>query len=338
VGGFRNVNKIPFNKKNVLNNKRQTLDLIDIHNHVGVDLLFYLNRHHPYAQSWPVLAKEAEENGIGMLGVFPMVSHLALGIEGMRRGVVDPAGALEPVPYEFENRRLVSELAMFPELAGRAIPVWMVDPGRSCIWQVEALRKLRETAVCRMLKIQGTIIQSKVSELLRGGECFLDLAEEWNVPFIIHSSVRPDDRWSQVSDILEIAEQRPGVRFCVAHSCRFDHAGLEKVAELPNTWFDCSAHRIHCMLAAKDDPAVAPANRRFPADYRDTGAVLAKLAEAYPNKLCWGSDSPFYSYVDDKIQLLSSYPEEAADLMSLPGDIRLRVGRLNSLALLDGKK
>lgn len=266
-----------------------------------------------------------------------MVSHLALGIEGMRRGVVDPAGALEAVPYEFENSRLVSELAMFPEYADRAIPVWMVDPARNSLGQISALRKLRETAVCRMLKLQGTIIQSRVIELLGSGECFLDLAEEWNVPFIIHSSVRPDDVWSQVADILKVAEQRPGVRFCVAHSCRFDWAGLDRVAELPNTWFDCSAHRIHCMLAAKDDPAVAPSNRRFPADYRDTGAVLAKLAEAYPDKLCWGSDSPFYSYVDDKIQLLSSYPEEVADLMALPEDVRLRVGRLNSLALLDGK-
>lgn len=319
--------------------KNETLDqgLIDIHNHVGVDLLFYLNGHHPYAQSWPVLAREAESCGIRTLGVFPMVSHLALGIEGMRRGVVDPAGALEAVPYEFENSRLVSELAMFPEYADRAIPVWMVDPARNSLGQISALRKLRETAVCRMLKLQGTIIQSRVIELLGSGECFLDLAEEWNVPFIIHSSVRPDDVWSQVADILKVAEQRPGVRFCVAHSCRFDWAGLDRVAELPNTWFDCSAHRIHCMLAAKDDPAVAPSNRRFPADYRDTGAVLAKLAEAYPDKLCWGSDSPFYSYVDDKIQLLSSYPEEVADLMALPEDVRLRVGRLNSLALLDGK-
>jgi hypothetical protein len=92
------------------------------------------------------------------------------------------------------------------------------------------------------------------------------------------------------------------------------------------------------MLAAQNDPAVAPSNRRFPADYRDTGAVLAKLAEAYPDKLCWGSDSPFYSYVDDKIQLISSYPEEVADLMALPENLRLRVGRLNSLALLNGKK
>lgn len=68
-----------------MNNKKSNFDLIDIHNHVGVDLLFYLNGHYPYAQSWPVLAKEADANGIEMLGVVPMVSHFALGIEGMRR-------------------------------------------------------------------------------------------------------------------------------------------------------------------------------------------------------------------------------------------------------------
>ena len=326
------------NKKYLMNDKVKKAGLIDIHNHVGVDLLFYLNRHHPYAQSWSVLAREAEENGISMVGVFPMVSNLTLGLEGMRRGLADTAGALEAVPYAFENSRLVSELAMFPELAGRAIPVWMVDPGRSCSGQIAALKKLRESAECRMLKIQGTIIQSKVSELLRGGECFLDLAEEWDLPFIIHSSVRPDDEWSQVLDILAVAERRPGVRFCLAHSCRFDRAALDRVAELPNTWFDCSAHRIHCMLAAKDDPAVAVADQRFPADYFDTASVLAKLAEAYPEKLCWGTDSPFYSYVDDRIQLLSSYREEVADLMALSEDVRRRVARTNTLAMLGGKQ
>src|SRR5690606_11636115 len=116
---------------------------------------------------------------------------------------------------------------------------------------------------------------------------------------------------------LAVAEARPGIRFCLAHSCRFDKPSLDRIAELENTWFDCSAHRIHCVLAEQDSPSVASADRRFPSDYRDPDIVLHDLAESYPNKLMWGSDAPFDSWVDHNISLRSSYAAEAKTLHSL---------------------
>jgi predicted TIM-barrel fold metal-dependent hydrolase len=138
-----------------------------------------------------------------------------------------------------------------------------------------------------------------------------------------------------------VAEATPQVRFCLAHSCRYDLACLDRVAELPNTWFDCSAHRIHCEGVTRGLGYVAPENRRFPADYRDPTAVLRALAEAYPTKLIWGSDTPFESYVADIdgqfVSLRSTYAAETACVFALPKKLQRAIGHDNVLAWLQLK-
>jgi predicted TIM-barrel fold metal-dependent hydrolase len=150
--------------------------------------------------------------------------------------------------------------------------------------------------------------------------------------------VAPDDAWSNAALLLRIAEATPGVRFCLAHSCRFDREYLDRIAALPNTWFDCSAHRIHCESAVRGLFNVAGPARRFAADYRDPAAVLRSLAQAYPRKLIWGSDSPFQSYVAVHqgvlLSLRSTYAEEAACLHALPQKTQIAIAHDNLLALL----
>jgi len=158
---------------------------------------------------------------------------------------------------------------------------------------------------------------------------------------LIHSSVLPADIWAQAKDILDIVEVTPGVRFCVAHSLRFDREQLDRLATLPNAWFDCSAHRIHCQLAVDNGPSVAPPERRFPSDYTRPDQVLRDLAEAYPQKLMWGSDSPYYSFVasigDVNFSLLSTYAEEVACFKALPDELQRLTGETNTLEFLQLK-
>lgn len=310
------------------------LPLIDAHTHVGIDLLFYLRGHFPYSQSWPGLLKEGRALGIDRFVVFPMPSHLGLNSEALRRGEITSKDAWESVPYGFENRRMMLEIFHHSGTAERALPFWMFDPMREPGSQCEALRLLNEEFPCAGLKVQATIIQSPVSHLFGEGACLLDLAEEKNWPILFHTSVHPEDPWSQVDDILRVVEARPGIRFNLAHSCRFDRAALDRIAELPNAWFDCSAHRIHCILAMQDHPAIAPGPRRFPSDYRDPARVFADLAEAYPGKLLWGSDAPFESYIDDAVQLRSSYEAEASLLQAVSPGSRDAAARTNTLKYL----
>ena len=194
--------------------------------------------------------------------------------------------------------------------------------------------KLRGEFRFHGIKIQSTIIQSDIKRLQHEGRVFLDLAREWDVPFLIHSSVAETDLWAQARDILDVAEANPDIRFCLAHSCRYDKECLDRVNALPNTWFDCSAHCIHCVGAVQDLPYIAPRARRFDSDYTDPARVIADLAAAYPDKFMWGSDSPFYSYAAEingqVVKLISTYAEELAALNASPGAVVQRIANTNT--------
>ncbi len=316
--------------------KQNSVMIIDCHNHLGVDLLFYLNSWHPYAQDLPSLVTEGRHVGVDRWVVFPMVSNLTFDVAKMREGKL-VSGGLESIPYVFENERMLKEVyELYPEMGKCTLPFVILDPLREPEAQLKKLRELHRKYPFYGLKIQATIIKSKVLALLEEGRGFLEFAEEFNLPFLIHSSVG-DDEWSQAKDILKVAEATPNVRFCLAHSCRFDRECLDRVAELPNTWFDCSAHRIHCDAVVRGMGIVAPPERRFEADYTDPAAVLRAMAEAYPTKLIWGSDTPFQSYVDENISLISTYEQELDCVHALPDDLKQAVAHDNLLSLLQLK-
>jgi predicted TIM-barrel fold metal-dependent hydrolase len=313
--------------------------IIDCHNHVGVDLLFYLRGEYPYAQHLSAMVSEGGALGVDRWIVFPMVSHLAFNVARMREGKIEWPGEFERVPYRFENRRMLREIyELFPDLGKLTLPLVMLDPMREPAAQIAELRKLRGEYKFYGLKLQTTITQADIKALGQQGRGFIELAQEWDIPFLIHSSVDPADLWAQARDILKIAEANPSVRFCLAHSCRYDKECLDRVNELPNTWFDCSAHCIHCDCAVQNLSVVAPKARRFDSDFTKPERVIADLAAAYPRKFMWGSDSPFYSYVaalDGKVlSLRSSYEKEVTALRVQPSEVVSRIAEKNILDFL----
>jgi predicted TIM-barrel fold metal-dependent hydrolase len=315
--------------------------LIDCHNHLGADLLFYLHGDFPYAQQLVQMQSESIPLGVTHWVVFPFVSYAAMDVTGFRSGEVrtGTGTALESVPYAFENRRLLEECQrLFPEEGRRTLPFIMVDPMRHTDAQARELEKLRTEYRFHGIKIQSTIIQSDIKSLLREGRVFVDLARQWDVPFLIHSSVAESDLWAQARDILAVAEANPDVRFCLAHSCRYDKECLDRVNEMPNTWFDNSAHCIHCDGVVQGLPYVAPKERRFDSDYTNPARVIADLAAAYPTKFMWGSDSPFYSYAaeinGEVVRLISTYEKEVTALKASGPEVVARIANTNTRAFL----
>lgn len=167
------------------------------------------------------------------------------------------------------------------------------------------------------------------------GQSRREIFREWNVPMLIHSSVLPSDIYSQASDILDIVQKWPDVRFNVAHSCRFDAPCLQRLSALVNCWSDVSAHGIHCELASQNNPIVAAPKRRFVSDYEDPAAVLRGLATAYPRKMLWGSDSPYHSFAacveGENLALMSSFERESGFFHALPDALKSQVGWQNAL-------
>jgi predicted TIM-barrel fold metal-dependent hydrolase len=311
---------------------------IDNHVHIGVDPLFYLQGWSPYCLDLKQLQLEAEGTGINEWVVFPFVSYTALDCKALRQGRIEISGGQDGIPYRFENRRLLEELNRLNSGVRACFRQFlMADPGRQPTEQVKEWESLTREYRFHGVKIQATIIQSPITSLLGEAQCMLDFAEERNLPFLIHSSIDPSDIWSQCADILRVVEARPGIRFVLAHSCRFHRESLDRVASLPNAWFDCSAHVIHCYCAARNLPVIANPADRFPSDYSSPETVLRDLAAAYPDKLIWGSDSPFYSYEDKNLQLHSSYRREVAVLDALSPTQQELVSHRNTLAWLEGR-
>ncbi len=308
--------------------------IIDCHNHLGLDDRFYRSGAHPYAQDLPTMHDIGGDCGISNWITFPFVSYLGQ----PDTDLPSPPKGLE-APYAWENLRLALELReQYPELGHDCLQFAMLDPARKTSDQIAALRELRKRYPIAGLKIQATIVASPITALRDVGAAFLDLAAEWDIPVLIHTSVAPDDPWSQAGEIAAIAASRPDVRFCLAHSCRFDRPVLDQIAELPNAWFDCSAHLIHCMSVVENLPNVAVPSRRFPSDYRDPVQVLADLAEAYPKKMLWGSDSPYYSWVEAPgsacPELKATYREEVGCLKALESETTEAIAGRNTMDFL----
>lgn len=313
--------------------------IIDCHNHIGADMLFYLHGDFPYAQQLVDMTRVGGSLGITHWVVFPFVSYAAMDVTKFRSGEVGFGNGLETVPYAFENRRMLEECyQLFPEEGRKTLPFVMVDPMRNTDAQAAELVKLRAEYRIHGIKIQSTIIQADIKRLAHEGQVFLDFAREWDVPFLIHSSVAKDDLWAQAHDILDLAEANPDIRFCAAHSCRFDKECLDRVQALPNAWFDNSAHCIHCVGAVGDLPYIAPKSRRFDSDYSDPARVIADLAAAYPDNFMWGSDSPFYSYAaaisGEVVKLISTYEREVIALKAAGEPVVRRIAATNTLNYL----
>jgi len=334
---------------NVLEQLRQKPNaVIDVHSHLGVELTHYLKMAYPYGLSLEQLCEYGDRFGVDAFVTFPMVASLYFSMVGMKRDRIVPApNAICRFPYEYENERMLHEIyELFPALSHRAIPFVIVDPHRETRAQVAKLRQLRKRYRFHGIKIQSTIIQAPIRSLARHGRCLLDFAREHDLPFLIHSSVLPSDCWAQAHDILDIAEANPDIRFIAAHCCRFDKTALDRVAELPNAWFDHSAFAIHCRLAAQNSPVCALGRKRFPANYRKPREVIRKLAEAYPDKFIFGSDAPYYSFVawynpptgkPQFFDLRSTMENEVGLLKSLPGALRRKVSHDNTLRFLTGR-
>ncbi len=314
-----------------------TTPQIDCHTHIGIDPVFYLEGAFPYAQQFRSLVEESRAHGINKLVTFPFVSYY--GLPGTKFPSPQTEGFDFSIPYAFENERMLGEIyELNADIASVAIPFVILDPARCQQAQADFLRSLRKKFPIQGFKIQPTIIKAPIRELLVGGRCLMDLAAEWNVPVLIHSSISPEDIWSQASDILDIAEEWPSVRFCLAHSCRFDLPSLERLGGLPNTWFDCSAHCIHCDAVVDGLGVVAPPERLIAADFTRPEQVMKVLAELLPDRMMWGSDAPFYSYVAKHdgatLRLLSSYAREVAALGLLSDSEKSAVLHDNTLRFL----
>ncbi len=321
--------------------------VIDVHTHIGISPKFFYQFGYPYALSFEDLVIRMELLGIDHSVVFPFVDSAFYEID-RNSSKIKTTTRFCDFPYELENRNLLNEVNdIFPKFSSKALPFLMFDPSREPDKQAAHLEKLSEKYPVFGLKTATTYIQAFVNDLETKGKPILDLAREKQLPITFHSSVHPEDPWASAYDLVDFAERHPDIRVCIAHSARFLKPVLDKANELDNCFVDYSAFIIHCKLAVQNSSGVATKDLRFDADYNDPFSVMLKLAEAYPNTMLWGSDTPFNYWIqkyytadgilnDDRLEC--GYKEESQLLENLPNEIKTKIAYTNNLRFLFGEE
>ncbi len=173
----------------------------------------------------------------------------------------------------------------------------------------------------------------------------VEWASERDLGFLLHISADPDEAYSQVRATFDLTQQFPETRFCLAHCAAFDKWVLEAAGAAPNVWVDTAALKIQVQAALENNPAMAALPDRFESDYTDHRRVLADLAEAWPDTIVWGSDSPAYSYICRRKQaeghwldfcLKGTYEDEVVALASLDPALRQQLANTNPLRFIFG--
>jgi predicted TIM-barrel fold metal-dependent hydrolase len=319
--------------------------IIDIHTHVGISPGFYYQYGYPYALSLEDLIIRMEVVGIDYAVVFPF-GDSAFYENDSQSSQVKTTTRYCLFPYEIENRNLLNEIhEIFPEHSQKFLPFLMFDPSRETEKQAACLEELSENHPVFGLKTATTYIQAFVNDLETKGKPILDFVQKKQIPILFHSAVHPADPWASVYDIVNFAERHPDIRVCIAHSARFVKPVLEKANRLDNCFVDLSAFIIHCNLALQNSSAVATKDIRFPADYSEPLAAMTRLSETYPDTVLWGSDTPFYYWIQKYFtaegelvedNLPCGYKEEAQLLNNLPIEIRAGIAYKNSIRFIFG--
>jgi len=335
-------------KKQIIAKIRKKPAVIDAHCHVGIDPATYLIGAFPYCMSVEDQVLRMRMFKIDFAAVFPLVYTEYFSLGAFRKGKFrrDP-NSTSPFPYKHENSMLMRELyEAFPQYAGTLLPFAFFDPGRRQKEQAAFINELAGNYPVFGIKTASSYLQSLVRDLLKKGTPLLDVAADHNMALMLHSAVRPGDPWADVFDILKVARERPDVRVCIAHTCRFDRRALEMASELENCFVDFSAFNIHCQLARTNNPSIAPKKHRFPADYRDHAGAMQKIAEAYPDTMLWATDTPGHyfmaRFIDDKgeevwMNLYCNPETETAEFRKMPASIRRRISYTNTLRYLFGE-
>ncbi|WP_026810573.1 amidohydrolase family protein [Arenibacter latericius] len=325
----------------------KTEAVIDIHTHVGIAPKFYYQFGYPYALSVEDLVIRMNQLGIDYSVTFPFVDS-AFYVKDSSSPKIKTTKQFCDFPFELENRNLLNEVnEIFPEYTNKILPFLMFDPSRETEKQADFMEEISEKYPVFGIKTATTYIQSYVNDLETIGKPILEFARKKNLPIIFHSSVHPEDPWASASDIVNLAEKHPDIRFCIAHCARFLEPVLEKAATLDNCYVDYSAFVIHCKLAVENSPSIAAKNHRFKANYNDPLSVMVKMAETFSNTMLWGSDTPFNYWIqkyytgDGKLvesRLDCEYREETDILHKLPKALKTNISYKNNLQFLFGEQ
>ena len=309
--------------------------LIDAHTHAGFDHYAVIRKRYPSSQSIKDLVLKLESSNIDFAVTFPCPNstyYFDLRSLPTKEQVLEPLPT-ETFPYEFSNRQLMYEVSLFGN--DRVFPFAIIFPGFEEGKQIKSLRDYIKKGLLFGLKHHTLVGGISAKNLI--GTRFIDLAKKNSLPIMIHSGV---DAQSRPENIMDLAEEYPDVRFCIAHAGEFEKSAYERFSrgQYDNLYFDCSPFTSICFLATLDIKR-KPRVKKLELNYEKPEEALTQLYNIIPDNLIWGTDEPWTTITDNvtgDILLKVDYQDEVKLLKNLPKDIRFKIGNRNTLRFLFG--
>ncbi|MEI6425648.1 MAG: amidohydrolase family protein, partial [Lentisphaerota bacterium] len=303
---------------------------------------------YPYAETLESIYYKQLSGGVDINVVFPFTSELFCDLRRLidTGDFVEDGTPLSPVPYELENRYLLRETYEYSLTpTDRFLPFLCIDPGRYQKEQLLVIKELVKRYPVYGIKIVPVVCQSRTLDLMGFPE-FFDFAEENNLPILFHSTSDPAEKYSYAGDLFKLIDAYPNIRYCLAHCIIFHNGFLREADSRKNVWVDNSAMKIQvdALLRYSD---VLKLVDRFPADYSDYRKVFKALVDSFPNTMIWGTDSPAYAYMVDRMdsggsitqfRLKGTYKDEINGLNYLSAEQKKQVANINPLEFLFGDR
>lgn len=262
--------------------------LVDTHTHCGgMDLSNFYKGRYPSSQDILDLEQKRQHAGVGFQIVFPMPTTLYYDIPAYwNSGVFLPSGYSEH-PFQLENNYLLAQVEHFN--LKRMFPFIAFSLQDKVSEQEKDVLRLVQKYPVYGLKFH-TKVDQKSADRVDAESNFVDIARQLNIPIIFHTEQKG---CSSAMGVLYLASRHSDVRFCAAH---FGGFSVDFFRELDNYHND-NLYLDTCPLLPRCfSLSNGHTSELLDLDYKNPQSVLKYFAERYPNRMLWGTDSPWTNY------------------------------------------
>ena len=262
-------------------------DIFDIHSHAGADNGNIMLTHYPTVQSVKDLALKLKLSNVDYAVTFPCATaYYYYNLKAFKDRYDLIVDASESFPYEMANKGLVYEVEAFGR--DKILPFATILPGVDEDSQYDFLKDLAEQGILFGLKMHTLAIHKSALDLI--GTRFMDLLGDYDLPILFH--LGPDSD-SDAMKVIQLAEEYPEVRMCIAHAadCRVDVFERLQRGDLPNVFLDTSPFITMCHVLPVHI-AEGKGKKKFNFPYKDDlKETLTMVYKQYPTGIMWGTDN-----------------------------------------------
>ncbi len=268
--------------------------LIDVHSHCGgMDLSNFLHYRYPCSQDIVDLYFKCKGSNVAHQVVFPMPTSSYYDIPAYwKHGIYKPSGFCN-FPFEKENEYLLKAVEKISFPHQHFLPFLSFSLQDKVKEQesyfVNNIFKHRQ--LVWGLKFHTSVDQKNALEIEKESQ-FMDIITEMQRPLIIHTGF---NECSDPMKVLELASRHPNTNVCAAHFGAFskDFANLLDDYPYKNLFFDTSGLFSLCRYIKESGR-----NDVVELNYGKPMEVLEHYFMRFPERILWGTDSPWYNSAD----------------------------------------